>query len=121
MTVYRLFNRLLLGLCFFSLICFVLYVFINNKANHTGFNIIFISVIIVLIFMCASFYLRKKIKNKKDLKINTIHFAILIVFLCLIAFCDVFNVMISYSNWIKRGQPNKFQASFAEVIFQNNE
>jgi hypothetical protein len=115
--MHRFLNRLLLILYIILIIGFLFYVFFTNKSNHTGFNIFFDSIIILVASLGVSLYLRTKLKNKQGLRVNTLHFVVLVIFFCIIIACDMFNIMVGYSEWIKRGQPNKYQFQFKSLFF----
>jgi cell division protein FtsW (lipid II flippase) len=108
MSYFKFLNKILLLFYLIILFGVLFYVFVINKSNHTGFNIFIDSTVFFIISIFMSLYLRTKVKVKKDIKINNFHFVILIIYFCLIIICDIFNIMIGYSEWIQRGQPNKY-------------
>jgi hypothetical protein len=61
------------------------------------------------------FFKQKKIctKNRGAILENNLHYFILVVFLLTVIICDLFNIMIGYSLWIRRGQPQKYEMQFS--------
>jgi hypothetical protein len=80
--------RIINILCFlFYLLCLLLYLFYSliftGESNHSSFNIILDFVFCFIIAITFSIILRKLLKNKKDRRINLLHFIVLGLFFVL--------------------------------------
>ena len=103
----NIFNRFLLTLYLLILIYFLVYTIFINSSNHTGFNV-FPSMLGFSFFsIVLSIFVRKKLTNNEEIKINNIHFLIIGIIIVVVILCDIFNIMIYYDTWIKRGQPER--------------
>lgn len=76
---------------------FLLMLFSSIQSNHTGLNINYLSIpMVVNLFFC--------LKNRKKLAI-----ALTITVLVIILFFNKYNILVNYETWLNRGMPAAFE------------
>jgi hypothetical protein len=79
---------------------------LENKSNHTGFELL---LLLWPLCFCAVSAIIIYIKKKTRLVMFTIALNLAAIFFYL--FVDHFNIMVQYDRWCHRGMPMPFEAS----------
>ncbi len=78
-------------------IIFLFILILSIQSNHTGLNINYLSIpMVVNLFFC--------LKNRKKLAI-----ALTITVLVIIFFFNKYNILVNYETWLNRGMPAAFE------------
>ena len=78
-------------------IIFLFILILSIQSNHTGLNINYLSIpMVVNLFFC--------LKNRKKLAI-----ALTITVLVIILFFNKYNILVNYETWLNRGMPAAFE------------